>query len=139
MNTGQLGTNPVPRNTPEMAQEMQISLPICGCTWLGSESSLISGSPSSRGGLGLFIQQLFPEAQQGSVESQNRFFPGTLGLEEIISRSENSQVTPQPWLLCVQTPCQPANSELAEFMKLKMPFAHLLLSHHIYTGISGAF
>lgn len=132
----------MPRKAPEMAQEMPISLPICGCTWLGSDSSLSWALRVARETGGSSFISSSPGLSQVSMEGPE-LIPSrnnTLwGLKRLFLHLKSFQITPQPWLLCVQMPCQPANSELEEFIKLKMPFTHLLLSHHIYAAVSGAF
>lgn len=96
---------PVPLNTPGMAQEMQISLPTCGCTWLGVRAASL-GQPGRFGALHSAAPPwALPGAQQGSVES-TELIPSrnNLGLEEIISGSENSQGTPQPCFCVCKRP-----------------------------------
>lgn len=87
---------PVPRGLP-MAQERQISLPSCGRSWLG-RTAASPGLSSSWADLGLFIHQLFPY----SFQEQH-----TLGLEEIISRSEKLP-SPSPALASVYANVLPA-------------------------------
>lgn len=75
----------------------RISLPICSCTWLGSDMHPLLGSPSSQASAretsGASLTGASPGrppgVDQGSMEIPDLFPPGnTLGLEDTLSNSE---------------------------------------------------
>lgn len=97
----------MPRKAPEMAQEMPISLPICGCTWLGSDSSLAWALRVARGTGGSSFISSSPGLSQVSMEGPE-LIPSTnntlWGLKRLFLHLKSFKSHPSPGFCVCKCP-----------------------------------